>query len=149
MSETTGQSSQGVEAQTRTTEPSSGQERKRIILVVAGIVLVIALLIIGIVLLVKSGSETTSLVRDIFIIFMALESLVIGAALVIMIIQLSVLINLIQNEFKPILNATIDTVNTLRGTTEFISDNLAEPVIRLNEYLAMFKKFFDVLRPRK
>ncbi|NPV57592.1 MAG: hypothetical protein HPY76_13100 [Anaerolineae bacterium] len=125
------------------------EERKRIVLIVISLVVVIALVVVGVVLLLQAGGDTTGMVRDIFIIFMALESLIIGVALVIMIIQLSVLINLIQNEIKPILNATIETVNTLRGTTEFISDNLAEPVIRLNEYLAMFKKFFDILRPRK
>jgi sorbitol-specific phosphotransferase system component IIBC len=109
------------------------EERKRIVLIVISLVVVIALVVVGVVLLLQAGGDTTGMVRDIFIIFMALESLIIGVALVIMIIQLSVLINLIQNEIKPILNATIGTVNTLRGTTEFISDNLAEPVIRLNE----------------
>jgi hypothetical protein len=83
-------------------------------------------------------------VRDIFIIFMALESLLIGAALVVLIIQLASLINLLQNEVKPILKSTSETVNTLRGTTEFLSENLVEPVIKLNSYLAGLKKFFDL-----
>jgi hypothetical protein len=81
------------------------------------------------------------------IIFMALEFLVIGAALVILMIQLAVLINLLQNEIKPILNSTNETVNTLRGTVTFLSDNLAEPVIKLNQYMAGFKKLLDLLRP--
>lgn len=127
----------------------SPEDRKRVIWIVFGLVVIIALVVAGVYFLATAEGETTATVRDIFIIFMALESLIIGAALVIMIIQLSVLINLIQNEIKPILDATIETVNTLRGTTEFISDNLTEPVIRLNEYLAMFKKFFDIFRPRK
>jgi amino acid permease len=78
---------------------------------------------------------------------MALESLLLGVALVILIIQLAILINLLQNEIKPILNSTNETVNTLRGTATFLSDNLVEPVIKLNEYLAAFKRLFDFLRP--
>jgi amino acid permease len=75
---------------------------------------------------------------------MALESLLIGAALVVLIIQLASLINLLQNEVKPILKSTNETVNTLRGTTEFLSENLVEPVIKLNSYLAGLKKLFDL-----
>jgi hypothetical protein len=75
---------------------------------------------------------------------MALESLLIGAALVVLIIQLASLINLLQNEVKPILKSTTETVNTLRGTTEFLSENLVEPVIKLNSYMAGLKKFFDL-----
>jgi hypothetical protein len=78
---------------------------------------------------------------------MALESLVIGVVLVILVVQLAILINLLQNEIRPIIHSTNDTVNTLRGTVVFLSDNLAEPVIKLNEYLAAAKRFFELLRP--
>jgi len=87
----------------------------------------------------------TSRLRDIFIIFMALESLVIGVALIILMVQLAILINLLQNEIKPILYSTNETVNTLRGTASFLSNNLAEPVIKLNEYLAGIRKLLDLL----
>ena len=61
-----------------------------------------------------------------------------------LIIQLASLINLLQNEVKPILKSTNETVNTLRGTSEFLSENLVEPVIKLNSYLAGLKKLFDL-----
>ena len=113
-------------------------------------VIVIALVVGFATLLVNQPTETTGHIRDIFIIFMALESLVIGIALVILIIQLAILINLIQNEVKPILQSTNETVNTLRGTAAFLSNNLVEPVITLNEYLAAIRKFVELLRwPRR
>jgi len=84
-------------------------------------------------------------IRDVFIIVMSLESLLIGAALIILIVQLARLTNLLQNEVKPILDSTNETVNTLRGTTEFLSDNLVEPVLKLNEYIAVIQKFFELL----
>jgi hypothetical protein len=76
---------------------------------------------------------------------MAFESLVIGVALVILIIQVASLINLLQNEIKPILDATNETVNTLRGTTTFLSENLVEPVIKLNTYLAGIQRVLKLL----
>jgi len=124
-------------------------QRKRIILI-AGIGLVILLsLVAGIIFLSTTSIDTTSRIRDIFIILMALESLVIGLALIILVVQLATLINLLQNEIKPILNSTNETVNTLRGTASFLSDNLVEPVIKLNEYLAGLKRLINLVRPLK
>jgi choline-glycine betaine transporter len=116
--------------------------------IIAGIIVVLAAIAAAIFGLTRSA-EVTSNIRDIFIIFMAFESLIIGAALVILVIQVASLINLLQNEVKPILQATTDTVNTLRGTTEFLSENLVEPVIKLNSYLAGLRKIFDIFNLKK
>lgn len=123
------------------------KEKLRIAIIAAVVLLIIAGIIASIVLLVKAGPDTAALVRDIFIIFMGLISLLVMVALIILIIQLAVLINLLQNEIKPILNSTTETVNTLRGTTTFISNNLVEPIIKLNEYLAGLRRFLDLIRP--
>ncbi len=132
-----------------TTAGTSGKQSKApIALIVVAIVIVVAI-IVGAVLLIRSDNATTGRVRDVFIIFMALESIVIGAALVVLIVQLATLINLLRNEIKPILSATNDTVNTLRGPATFISDNLTQPVIQLNAYLAGIKQFFDLMRPKR
>jgi hypothetical protein len=111
--------------------------------IITGAIVLVAVIIVAVTFLVKSPAAAANL-RDIFIIFMALESLLIGAALVVLIIQVASLINLLQNEVKPILQSTSETVNTLRGTTEFLSENLVEPVIKLNSYLAGLRKFFDM-----
>jgi hypothetical protein len=115
--------------------------------IIVGALVLLAVIVGIIVLLMLTGSENVGKIRDIFIIFMALESLIIGIVLVILIVQLAVLINLVQNEIKPIMEATNETVNTLKGTSTFISNNLAEPVIKLNEYLAGLKKLMDLLFP--
>jgi len=80
---------------------------------------------------------------------MALESLVIGVVLVILIVQMAILINLLQNEIKPILDSTNETVNNIKGTAIFLSDNLVEPVIKLNSTLAGFKRVIDFIRPNQ
>ncbi len=122
------------------------QSKAPIALIIIALVFVI-LVIVAAVFLLRADNQTTGRVRDVFIIFMALESLVIGVALVVLIVQLATLINLLQNEIRPILNSTSETVNTLKGTVTFISDNLTEPVIKLNAYLAGIKQFFDLMRP--
>ena len=83
--------------------------------------------------------------RDIFIIGMALESFVIGAALIVLIAQLAVLTNLLKHEIRPILESTNETVNTVRGTALFVSENLTEPIIKLNGYVAALEKVVATL----
>jgi hypothetical protein len=83
--------------------------------------------------------------RDVFIIIMAFESVFIGAVLVLLILQLARLTNLLQHEIKPILDSTNETVSTLRGTTMFISNNLSEPIIKLNETLAGISKLAELI----
>jgi len=121
--------------------------KKKMVFWIIGIVLIVALIVFSVIVLFKSDLETTSRIRDIFIIFMALQSLIIGVALVILIIQLATLINVLKNEVKPILDTTNETVNNLRGTTVFLGNNLVEPVMRINETMAGFKKFMDLLNP--
>ncbi len=119
---------------------------KAVIWVVAVVILVLAGLAAGTIFLLRSDVGTTSHIRDIFIIFMALESFIVGLALIVLVVQLATLINLLQNEIKPILNSTNETVNTLRGTATFLSDNIAEPVIKLNESVAVIRKLMDFLK---
>ena len=124
-------------------------QRRRIILFTGIGLIILAALIAGIFFLSTTSIDTTSRIRDIFIILMALESIIIGLALIILVVQLATLINLLQNEIKPILNSTNETVSTLRGTATFLSDNLVEPVLKLNEYLAGIKRLIDLVRPLK
>lgn len=126
------------------------RQQRRIVIIasVAGI-LFIALIVAIVWYLLQAPAGRTETIRDIFIIFVALESLVIGAALIILIVQIASLINLLQNEVRPILNATNETVNTLRGTTEFLSENMVEPVIKLNSYLAGLQKLLKLVGLKK
>ena len=122
-------------------------KRQRQIIIGASVVgiLFLALAILAIYLLTLPTTDTAK-VRDIFIIVMALESLVIGLSLIVLMIQLARLINLMQNEIKPILESTQNTVNNLRGTTAFLSNNMVEPVMKLNEYLAALRSALESLR---
>jgi hypothetical protein len=123
---------------------SDGQKRGILIGVIVGLVAIVALYIWGAIALVNRPSLAASL-RDVFIIFMALEFLIIGIALVVLIFQLAVLTNMLQHEIKPILDSTNETVNTVRGTTVFISENLVQPIVKLNAYVAAIAQVADTL----
>lgn len=125
------------------------EKTKKKYIIVGGfiILLILTLIVLATIYLVNpDNSARTEQIRDVFIIFLALESLIIGVALVVLIVQLSTLINLLQNEIRPIINSTNETVNTLKGTAKFVSDNLAEPVIKINQYAAMLKR---IIKPSK
>jgi hypothetical protein len=125
------------------------QQRTLVIGIVVAALVFLAIVVLVTVALLRQDAETTSKIADVFIIFMALESLVIGLVLVILIIQLARLINLLQNEIKPIVESTNETVSNLRGTTQFLSDNISEPVIKINEYLAGLSEFLKIVRPKR
>ncbi len=113
------------------------------------LVLVLLLIIAGIVVLATQGPIVTQHVRDIFIILLALQMFAIGVALIVLIIQLANLTNLLQNEVRPILHSTTDTVNTLKGTVKFLSDNVTEPVIKLNSSIASLNKLVGLFKFKK
>jgi hypothetical protein len=118
--------------------PEADQADNKRTQVIAAIVavIVIGLLIACVVFLLTAPAEVTAQIRDVFIIVMAFQSLLLGFVLIILILQLARLTNLLQNELKPILLSLNETINVLKGTSTFLSDNLAEPVIKLNSYLA-------------
>ena len=134
-----------IQATSQESPDATRNQRLTMVGVVIGVVVILAALVAFIVYLASPGTPTDK-IRDIFIIFMALEFLLLGLALGILIIQLATLINLLQNEVKPILDSTNETANTLRGTAMFLSDNLVDPVIKLNEYLAGLRRMMGLIK---
>ena len=131
-----------------TSKEAEGRQKRIITIIIVGIVVLLALLAIAIYFLLQPSTPTDR-IRDVFIIVVALESLVIGVALIVLIVQLASLINLLQNEVRPILSATNETVNTLRGTAEFLGENMVEPVIKLNGYLAGMSRVIELMGIKK
>jgi hypothetical protein len=122
------------------------QRQTRVVVIVAAIAAIVLLLmvIVAVYALLQPGVPTDR-IRDIFIIVVALETLVVGIALIVLLVQLASLINLLQNEVRPILEATSETVRTLRGTAEFLGESVVEPVIKLNGYLASIQRVLELM----
>jgi hypothetical protein len=128
----------------------------RITMIIAGVLigLVILVFVAGLALALignaRDNAPKVQIIRDIFIIILAFQSILIIGALAVLIAQIARLINLLQNEVMPILKNTQDTVSTARTTVEFVGNNMIEPVIRLNAYLAamtiLLRELFGIRR---
>ena len=138
-----------IDLQPTPEQTAQDQKMKRIMTgVIIGVVVLLILLGVAVYFLLQPATPTDK-IRDIFIIVVALESLVIGVALIVLVIQLASLINLLQNEVRPILKATNETVNNLRGTAEFLGESVVEPVIKLNAYMAGLNRMLELMGIRK
>jgi len=87
--------------------------------------------------------------RDIAIIILALESIIIGVLLAILVIQVMKLVRMLREEVMPILKSTQDTVSTVRGTADFMSDHLVQPVVKASSLAAGARQAVGVLFGRK
>lgn len=87
--------------------------------------------------------------RDIAIIVLAVESIVIGILLAALVIQVIRLVRLLREEVLPILNSTQETVSTVRGTATFMSDHLVQPVVKMSSYAAGAQQAIKVLLGRR
>jgi hypothetical protein len=89
-----------------------------------------------------------SFVRDLAIVLLAVESLVIGVVLIILILEVRSLARLLRDEIKPILDSADQTVRTVRGTTTFVSENLVTPVVRISSFTAGVVQALRILARR-
>jgi hypothetical protein len=77
-----------------------------------------------------------AVVRDVAIVLLALESIIIGALLAMMLLQLRKLVSLLREEIAPMLRSANETVNTVHGTADFLSQTLVQPVIKVGSFSA-------------
>jgi hypothetical protein len=144
------------EAETPVSPPPDGQISKRtqIIIIVAAVLFVVIL--VAAIVLMATFEEATQVIRDIAIVFVAVETFLIGLAMLLLIFQIQMLIQVLRDEIQPLLRSVNDTASTVRGTTEFVSHNVVSPVIKLAGFSAAVQRVTRDLigvvgatRPRK
>ena len=87
--------------------------------------------------------------RDIAIIALAVESLIIGLFLIILMWQIRSLTRLLQHEVKPLLDSVNETASTVKGTTVFLSDNVVSPMIRAASLASGVNRALKVLTRKR
>ena len=87
--------------------------------------------------------------RDLFIIFIALEVLIVGALLSILIWQIYRLIRMLQEEIVPVLRSTQEAANTVKGTASFVGEHVVSPVAKASGYLAGLREAVSVATRRR
>jgi hypothetical protein len=73
-------------------------------------------------------------IRDISIIFLAFESIIVLVLLSILIVQVRSLVILLNEEIRPMLEASQETANTVRNTSNFVSKHVAKPFIDIASF---------------
>lgn len=87
--------------------------------------------------------------RDVAIVVLAAESIIIGILMAVLVIQVIRLVKLLREEILPIINSTQETVSTVRGTTTFVSDHVIQPVVKVSSYAAGARKTMGALFGRR
>ena len=117
-----------------------------------GIAVVAILVLVGLcgglyLLLVVDGLAAN--VRDVLVIVLAFEFIVIASAMLFMMWQLFQLILLLRHEVVPLIHTTKDTVEQVKHTTTFIGQSVAAPVVSASGFFAGTKAMLDTLRGKK
>jgi hypothetical protein len=128
----------------RPKNPEALKKQRKITILSIAISLILVGLISGSIYYLLQPQVDTAKLRDSFIILLAVEISLVGFTLVLLLFQVAKLINLVQNEIKPLLASANETISTVRGTAAFISDAFVEPVVKLNGMFASLRKVLDL-----
>ncbi len=88
-------------------------------------------------------------VRDIAIVLLALESILIGVMILILVFQIKKLITILEEEIKPMLASFSETMGTVRGKTNFVSESIVSPTIQVLSYGAALKQAASAMFRRR
>ncbi len=80
--------------------------------------------------------STVEIVRDISIIVLAVESIVVQVILILLLLEIRSLSKMLRENIYPILQSADETVRTVRGTSVFVTDNVVSPVVRISSFAA-------------
>lgn len=109
----------------------------------------IAVLIVSFIAFSRLDVERVANLRDVFIIVLAIEALLIGLAMFVLVLQTGMMINILQNQVRPILEDTQATMLKVKSTTAFLAKYAVQPIISVNSYSAGFKKLFSLIGSKK
>lgn len=88
----------------------------------------------------------SAVLRDIIIILVGLTNIALFVLLGILVWQLWQLIKMIRTELKPIIDDTQETVGTVRGTADFVSQSVVDPMVRTSSRVAGFRRSIRVMQ---
>ena len=119
---------------------SADEQRKRNLLIIGSLVVLVVLFILLVIASIwavqPQNRELTRSLRDVAIIFLVFLSIWIGVMLVILLYLVTMLTLLLRDEVKPMLESINETMNTVRGTTVFMSNNIVDPTIKVASTLS-------------
>ena len=119
------------------------QMRRRMLLIGIGIAVIAVLVLLSFALMIAAG--VIDEVRDIVIILLAIESLVIGGVTLFLLYQMIMLVTLLREELIPLIQSAQETVNSARGTTVYVSRKIVVPTAKATTTVARLQAMARVL----
>jgi membrane-anchored glycerophosphoryl diester phosphodiesterase (GDPDase) len=119
------------------------QMRRRMVLIGIGIAVIAVLILLGFAAMIAAG--VIDEVRDVLIILLATESLIIGGVTLFLLYQVIMLVTLLREELIPLIQSTQETVNSARGTTVYVSRKIIVPSAKAATTVARLQTMARVL----
>jgi hypothetical protein len=119
------------------------QKNRRMATIGIGVAVVLILIVASFGLMIQGG--VTGVVRDIIIIFLAVESLVLVGLMVVLVVQMTLLVRMMRDEVRPLIASAQETVNSARGTAQFVSRKIVTPTADAAANAARVARMFQVL----
>lgn len=118
---------------------------------IIGVVLIIFLIgLIAALINPQGASVFFAYLRNLFLIVLSIQGILIVTAIGVLIIQVARFVNLLRSEVKPITDDTREAVNNVRVTTHVVRKQALEPVIVLQGFfvglVAFLREFFRIRR---
>lgn len=118
------------------------QSRRRKIAIGVGVAaVVIPIVIFGLMI----RDSMTGAWRDIIIILLAVESLVLVGLMAMLVVQMTLLVRMMRDEIRPLIASAQETVNSARGTAQFVSRKIVTPTANAAANAARITRMFQVL----
>jgi len=133
---------------------SSGRSISLIIKLSAAILILLILALLAFALVAAlTAAETwapfVQIFRDVLIIIVVVESVLIVTAFAILILQAAGFIIMLKTEIKPILDNARETTRLTKATAEFVSQNSIDPLIQIKSFISGLLGFLrEIIRIR-
>jgi hypothetical protein len=124
------------------TETKSKWTVQRIVFIGAGGLggVIAIIFVVGLLLAFTSELEITALrieyFRNLFMIVLGIEGILIIGSVAVLIVQIARLVNMLKRDVQPVLTTAQKTVNTAKGTVEFVGDNTVRPIIKASAFMS-------------
>ena len=119
------------------------QMRRRMVLIGIGIAVIAVLILLSFAVMIAAG--VIDEVRDVLIILLATESLIIGGVTLFLLYQMIMLVTLLREDLIPLIQSAQETVNSARGTTVYVSRKIVVPSAKAATTVARLQAMTRVL----
>lgn len=115
------------------------------ILGILGIVFLLGAALTAALMAAETWAPLIQILRDVFLLILIIESILVIAALAILMLQAAGFLIMLRTEVKPILDNARETTRLSKATAQFINSNAVDPLIQIKSFLSGLLAFLREL----